>query len=412
MALTKVSNFMQSSAPISVKDFGAVGDGVTDDTAAIQAAIATGARTISFPVGTYLVSSMLTQASYQKWQGEGGQRATTLKKMFSGDLLTMGTLGELNDLNFDGNGATYTGRNIIIPVGCFSPRIVRCRSTNTQGLGLYFAADAGGGAVVDTFEANSMDVTVSASIGGAGDTGAVPRFFNNIWLSGHTMAISGWNDVFINNAYFKNLITSSTTANAYISNTRFAASGDPITLQGAGIQLSNCAFAGVVTVKNSSGISFSPSCDYLSGISAYVEDSTALFTSIFLQQSDYSATWTQPSGTQPVLGNGTMVAREIRAGRQCSIQIELIFGSTTTFGNNTQPYQISIPYLANNAMTQNLVACAEIKCAGVYYTAGVQLASLSEKVGIVYHDTTVRNSNPGVWVSGDYIKLNFSYLTK
>lgn len=38
MSLTKVSYSMISGAPVSVNYFGAVGDGVTDDTAVIQAA--------------------------------------------------------------------------------------------------------------------------------------------------------------------------------------------------------------------------------------------------------------------------------------------------------------------------------------------------------------------------------------
>jgi len=42
---------------VSVKDFGAVGDGVTDDTAAITAALAT-SNYISFPNGTYAVTSI------------------------------------------------------------------------------------------------------------------------------------------------------------------------------------------------------------------------------------------------------------------------------------------------------------------------------------------------------------------
>lgn len=46
---------------LSVKDFGAIGDGTTDDTAAIQAAItAAGTGTIYFPYGTYKVTSTLT----------------------------------------------------------------------------------------------------------------------------------------------------------------------------------------------------------------------------------------------------------------------------------------------------------------------------------------------------------------
>jgi len=49
---------------VSVKDFGAVGDGVTDDTAAIQAAItATAGGELYFPGATYLISSALTIVS-------------------------------------------------------------------------------------------------------------------------------------------------------------------------------------------------------------------------------------------------------------------------------------------------------------------------------------------------------------
>jgi hypothetical protein len=45
---------------VSVKDFGAVGDGVTDDTAAIQAAVDSGAKRIYFPAGTYYSSTKIT----------------------------------------------------------------------------------------------------------------------------------------------------------------------------------------------------------------------------------------------------------------------------------------------------------------------------------------------------------------
>jgi len=45
---------------VSVKDFGATGDGVTDDSAAIQAAVDSGAKRIYFPAGTYYSSTKIT----------------------------------------------------------------------------------------------------------------------------------------------------------------------------------------------------------------------------------------------------------------------------------------------------------------------------------------------------------------
>jgi len=60
---------------VSVKDFGAVGDGVADDTAEIQAAVdavgAAGGGTLTIPVGTYLVSSSITVGSNTHIRGRG-----------------------------------------------------------------------------------------------------------------------------------------------------------------------------------------------------------------------------------------------------------------------------------------------------------------------------------------------------
>jgi len=47
---------------VSVEDFGATGNGTTDDTAAIQLALNSGAKQVNFPNGTYLVSATGTYA--------------------------------------------------------------------------------------------------------------------------------------------------------------------------------------------------------------------------------------------------------------------------------------------------------------------------------------------------------------
>lgn len=58
MSLTKVSYSMIQGAPANVLDFGATGDGLTNDTAAVQAAVDSGAAEVYFPEGTYIVTSV------------------------------------------------------------------------------------------------------------------------------------------------------------------------------------------------------------------------------------------------------------------------------------------------------------------------------------------------------------------
>lgn len=63
MALTKVSYSMITGAPVNVKDYGAAGNGVSDDTVAIQAAataISLTGGTLYFPAGDYVITTQIT----------------------------------------------------------------------------------------------------------------------------------------------------------------------------------------------------------------------------------------------------------------------------------------------------------------------------------------------------------------
>ena len=95
MALTKVRNIMIEGAPVNVKDFGAVGDGVTDDTAAINAAILSASTSkfgLIFEAGKdYLVSSTLSfsnsASTIPRWVDFKGCSITAHATSFTGSSL-------------------------------------------------------------------------------------------------------------------------------------------------------------------------------------------------------------------------------------------------------------------------------------------------------------------------------------
>ena len=96
---------------VSVKDFGAVGNGVADDTAAIQAALNASA-VVYLPKGIYIISSAINFPSQTRMYGDGIER-TTIKAVSAGARIVNATNRHdaicLEDFTFDGNNIATTG---------------------------------------------------------------------------------------------------------------------------------------------------------------------------------------------------------------------------------------------------------------------------------------------------------------
>jgi hypothetical protein len=120
-------NVIKLNSIVNVKAFGATGDGVTDDRAAINAAIvaanAAGGGTVVFPEGDYLVSMVVDVLSNVTLQGDGyGSRIKCPATAW-----TLGTTDRFGILNIRGPGSPASLRSNIRITG------LRIYGTRTEG---------------------------------------------------------------------------------------------------------------------------------------------------------------------------------------------------------------------------------------------------------------------------------------
>ena len=142
MSLTKVSYSMIKGECANVLDFGAVGDGVTDNTVAFQTAITQSAAaktTLYIPSGTYICGT-LTIAANMKLIGENSHSTIIKAKngLNAGLLVSSGVENNyvyIQGLTFDGNSANNTSGNTITIVGA-QPTLIDVNVYNSAGTGI------------------------------------------------------------------------------------------------------------------------------------------------------------------------------------------------------------------------------------------------------------------------------------
>ena len=175
---------------VNVKDFGAVGDGVTDDTAAIQAAVdfcVTNKSVLDLGVGTYLISSPLVFLNPIRIEGKYSRGETvyqtSIKKavgfsgsaaLIAGDGVT-GLQGfHLEGVYIDGNSQTGDG---LVMTKCANSTLKDIASEHNLGVGL--VADG-------VWISNWYNLAIRENIGGGVDFRGDNREISNIRLFGLT----------------------------------------------------------------------------------------------------------------------------------------------------------------------------------------------------------------------------------
>lgn len=134
---------------VNVKDFGAIGDGVTDDTEAIQAALSAASKAVFFPAGTYITTKTLVVGDNLSLYGDPGgylydSRTNLLFKSTGEKAYSLPMCSSWSVANPDAGGSylsdsgtrgdTYKTLDLTQP---FSAAIILGKGSGIHGLGIY-----------------------------------------------------------------------------------------------------------------------------------------------------------------------------------------------------------------------------------------------------------------------------------
>lgn len=123
----------------------------------------------------------------------------------------------------------------------------------------------------------------------------------------------------------------------------------------------------------------------------------------------YSPAWTS-DGTQPSIGNGSVLGSYTVQGKLCTVQLVFLAGSTTTFG--TGNWRFSLPMPAASGL-QDSVGAAFGLDSGVGFVIGASIvaagASTVQAILGAAPSNYVNAAVPFSWAANDYIKIEITY---
>jgi hypothetical protein len=406
------NNKVKLNDMVSVKDFGAKGDGVSDDALAFTNALNSGAKCVNAPTpsNAYLITSKLTVPTDVCLSGDNW-RTTKIKLGANVDMFELNDGASIENVWLDGNGASFTGRGIVISGTNGRQTLRNVRIRDTQNACIDFAGPAAGsqfsGINLDLYRYNSGTGTgrYAVNISSTQQLSATPRKFVAVETNGGcSFDFGGCNSTYITASFLADLNYTVDSRAVLITGSRVS-NQTSLTIRGNNNTITGCDINPALTVASGSDNIALQGNSYNN--LPIIDNSGNSRNLIDFWYQTYTPSLTS-GGTAPTLGNGTITGNYTRHGAGVTIQGELTIGSTTSLG--TGGLSISLPFTYRNGgiFTGGAVV---MNRGGTIYEGFLQIAGAGSTSAQLVRDTTgsITFNSPGVFASGDTIRWSASY---
>lgn len=418
-ALSNVSK-LRDIVLVTDPAIGAKCDGTTNDATAINAALTT-YPAVKLPMNaTCLITAKITVPDNKRLFGSG--YSSVLKKGFNGDMIELGLKAELDHFRMDGNGATFTGRGVLISTGgggdgwqsIHDMTILDTASYNIE----YTATGSGWMSRIENNRLGTYNFTTFAVKYPSPDVNGPRTLLGNVTLgpladlaSAAGVTVVGNNggtgpaggpftipSIQMNTDLFKAVVV----GNSFDSNPSITIKGN--LGQFVGNEFNGGYTLGVGATNTIVGLNYGSS-----GATFFDADVSGVVSNeVYGVSHGYTPAWTA-TGVAPVYGNATVTGRWQRHGRRVSVIIDIVFGNTTTFGTGVYTFGLPTGVVPAPGSGDAIGIALLVDATGSTYKGVAFVQGSGITVYVNEPAVVVQNNVPVVWAQSDRFLITVDY---